>query len=607
MRSRINMILRGLRLMTRTELIGGLGITALMMVAGLLESGIVALVIPIVYVVVDPGKISSSGIGQKISQLFGPHGMGNLFVYLAFAFVLLLVVASVISGVSRYLCEGFGARCINRLARDVLWRCVSVPYVWIIGRNSTALSQYIIQDVSIWRRDFVMPLFAMIQSTIMIISPAAIALALAPVPALIALFTVAIVAGFVVLLFRRRIRNEAVQRRLLVKEAVLTLMQVLSGLREIKVSGHSDHFVEMFDRVNTNANNASVAMRAWGDAPNSIILLLGQIGFLLAAVILYLTNRSGAEIAAQLALIGVVVTRVLPAFSRLVNQVPSVMRSLPFVEGLLEFFEQTEQLIKTSRRSTGGVPVPVDWRNLVLDSVWFRYSEGANWSLKGISIELERGKFYGFVGRSGAGKTTLVNLLLGLIEPTQGAVYLDDKSFDGISVSDWQRRFGYVPQDPFIIDRTVRENVTFGEAADEARVHQVLGEARLETFVGRLEKGLDTNVGERGRRLSGGQAQRLAIARAMFKNPDILFLDEATSALDSITEAEFHDVLDGLRGKLTALIIAHRVTTLRRCDRIFVLDAGSIVDSGTYDELLERSEIFRRLAAQVDDQALMEA
>lgn len=607
MKSRIKRIMRGLRLMSRAELISGLVIVAVMMVAGLLESGIVALVIPIVYVIVDPQKFAANRIGQTINQFFGSYDIGNIFIYLAVVFIVLLVLAGVVSAISRYLAEAFGARCISRLGRDVLQRCVSVPYLWTVKRNSSTLSHYIVEDVSIWRRDFVMPLFSMLQSSIMIISPAAIALALAPVPALIALFTVALVAAFVVLLFRSRIRNESVRRRTLRKNMVLTLLQILTGLREIKVSGRSEYFVAMFDRMNTNANNASVSMRAWNDAPTNIILMLGQIGFLLAAIILYLTNSSGVEIAAQLALIGVVVTRVLPAFSRLVTQVPSVIRSLPFVEGLLKFFDETNLLIKASRRSVVGSPVPVNWRHLILDSVWFRYTDETAWSLKDVTVELERGKFYGFVGRSGAGKTTLVNLLLGLIEPAKGTVRLDDKSFDEISVADWQRRFGYVPQDPFIIDSTLRENVTFGENANDVRVHQVLQAARLSAFVDGLENGIDTKVGERGRRLSGGQAQRLAIARALFKSPDILFLDEATSALDSITEAEFHDAIDGLRGQLTALIIAHRVTTLRRCDRIFVLDAGMIVESGTYDELLERSEIFRRLAAQAEDPVLADA
>jgi ABC-type multidrug transport system fused ATPase/permease subunit len=593
--------------MTRGEMIRSLGIVALMMLTGFIESAIVALVIPIVYIVVDPTGFSSSAIGKNLGQFFDLHAAENLFAYLAGGFIILLILATATSARSRFLSEKFGSRCVNRLSNDVLKRCVMVPYLWISQFNSSTLSHYIIEDVANWRRDFIMPLFSMMQAAIMIISPAMIALALAPLPAVIALLTVAAVAITIVLLFRRKIRNEAVQRRLLRKRMMKTLLQILAGLREIKVSSRSNYFTDLYGRENAEANDAQVSLRAWADAPTNIIMLLGQIGFLLAAIILYMTHASGVEIAAQLALIGVVVTRVVPALSRFVTQVPIVLRSLPFVEGLLDFYDETDKMIRASRRSTSGVPVPANWRKLIIESVWFRYKPDAAWSLKDVNVELERGKFYGFVGRSGSGKTTLVNMLLGLIEPTRGVVRLDDKSFDGISISDWQRHFGYVPQDPFIIDQTLRENVTFGETADDERVHKVLDAARLKAFVSGLESGLDTKVGERGRRLSGGQVQRLAIARALFKEPDILFLDEATSALDSITETEFHDSIDALRGELTALIIAHRVTTLLRCDRIFVLDSGTIVESGTYEELLDRSEIFRRLAAQVDERAVAEA
>jgi ATP-binding cassette subfamily C protein len=233
--------------------------------------------------------------------------------------------------------------------------------------------------------------------------------------------------------------------------------------------------------------------------------------------------------------------------------------------------------------------------------VSFRYPEAADRSLENASLSLERGKFYGFVGQSGAGKSTLANLLLGLIGPTRGAISIDGRPLAEFAIADWRRRFGYVPQDAFILDATLRDNITFGEPADDARVQDAIARAGLADVVARLDGGLDTVLGERGRRFSGGQAQRVAIARALFRKPEILFFDEATSALDSVTEAEIHLAIESLRGEAMAIMIAHRISSLRRCDLIFMLDGGRIVESGTYDELLARSEPFRRLAAQGDD------
>jgi ABC-type multidrug transport system fused ATPase/permease subunit len=189
--------------------------------------------------------------------------------------------------------------------------------------------------------------------------------------------------------------------------------------------------------------------------------------------------------------------------------------------------------------------------------------------------------------------------LLGLIEPTRGAVCVDGRPLPEFRLSSWHRKFGYVPQDAFLFDDSLRENVRFGSIeSDEVRLRAAIDAAQLGSLVDRLATGLDSRVGERGREISGGQSQRVAIARALYRRPEILFLDEATSALDSVTEAAIYDAIEAMRGESLALIVAHRVSTLRRCDRIFVLERGRIVESGTYQELLARSELFRALAAQ---------
>ena len=231
------------------------------------------------------------------------------------------------------------------------------------------------------------------------------------------------------------------------------------------------------------------------------------------------------------------------------------------------------------------------------ENVSFTYPSANKPSLQDANLELRRGGFYGFVGQSGAGKSTLANLLLGLIDPTTGAVSVDGTTLRELSRSGWQRRFGYVPQDPYVLDDTVRENITFGVAADDEKVWEALRRARLADVVGKLDGGLDARVGERGRQLSGGQLQRLAIARALFGSPDILFLDEATSALDGITETELLGALNELRGNTMIIMITHRLHSLRKCDGIFLLENGVIVANGTYEELEQKSKPFRALRA----------
>lgn len=595
--NRLKVILRGFLLMSPSEFRRAAGILVLMMGAGFLESAIVALVIPIVYVAVDPTKLSSTKLGTTLSGLFGAGDPQQFFVYLAGILVGLLIVSSAISMLTRYLSELHGMYCMKRLGGEVLRRCVAAPYIWVLGRDTTELSNYVVQDVVAWRRDFLRPLFVIVQSAIMIIAPIAVTLTLAPVTGLVALTTAAVIVAAIVLALRRRIYREAQLQREAQYSFVRLVREVAAALREIKVGDHGDYFIGAFGHYQEALGRSSARLRVWSEAPTAAIMLLGQIGFLATGVVLFLNNASRAEIAGQLALIGFVVTRVLPAFNRLANQVPTMTRAAPYVQAIFRLFDQLDRLTPPEQGADAARPVVPDWRAVQFDNVSFSYSSAKKPSLQGANLELKRGGFYGFVGQSGAGKTTLANLLLGLLDPTTGAVSVDGTPLRELSRRGWQRRFGYVPQDPYVLDDTVRENITFGVAADDEKVWEALRRARLADVIEKLDGGLDARVGERGRQLSGGQVQRLAIARALFGSPDILFLDEATSALDGITEAELLGALNDLRGGTMIIMITHRLHSLRTCDGIFVLENGAIIANGTYDELEQKSKPFRDLTA----------
>jgi len=592
--NRFKTLLRGLQLMAPSERRRSFGILALMMGAGFLESIIVALVIPIVYVAVDPSKFESTKLGMLLKSVFSDQSPDHFFVYLASSLVALLIVSSAISMMTRYLSELHGTRCMNRLGAQVLQGSMAAPYAWALGQDTTRLSNYVLEDVRMWRRDFLGPLFAIAQSSIMIIAPVAVTLALAPVNGLIALGTAAGVIAAVIIALRRKIYQEAVRSREAQYHFIKLVRQIVGGLREIKVSGRGQYFVNNFERSHESYSRSTVRLRAWSEAPTTTVMLLGQIGFLATGVVLFLSNTSRAEIAGQLALIGFVITRVLPALNRLAIQLPNMTRAAPYVHSIFRLFDELKRTT-SERQAAGGARVPSDWRTLVFDHASFLYPGTKRFSLRNADLTIDRPGFYGFVGQSGAGKTTLANLLLGLIDPTNGVVRLDGRPLPEFSRSDWQRRFGYVPQDAFILDDTVRENITFGVVADDAAIWTALSRAQLAEVIKKLDGGLDAQVGEGGRQLSAGQVQRLAIARALIRQPDILFLDEATSALDTVTEGEVLSALHELRGTTMIIMITHRVHSLRGCDKIFVLEQGALVAEGTYDELEKSSRHFCEL------------
>jgi ATP-binding cassette subfamily C protein len=244
-------------------------------------------------------------------------------------------------------------------------------------------------------------------------------------------------------------------------------------------------------------------------------------------------------------------------------------------------------------------PWPRLARNIVVDDVSYEYGDGRGHALRHVRLRVERGASVGIVGATGAGKSTLVDVVLGLLPPAAGRVLADGCDI-ATNVRGWQMQIGYVAQHVSLIDDSLRRNIAFGfdaDEIDEARVARAASEARLDDLIAALPEGLDARVGEHGIRLSGGERQRIAIARALYRDPAVLLFDEATSALDQATEREIVRAIDELRGERTVIVIAHRMSTVRGCDRIVVLDAGCVVAEGRFDELRLQSDLFRSLSA----------
>ena len=240
--------------------------------------------------------------------------------------------------------------------------------------------------------------------------------------------------------------------------------------------------------------------------------------------------------------------------------------------------------------------------SIELQNVTFKYPETKKPAVSGLNIEIPHNKIIGLVGSSGSGKSTAVDILLGLITPDKGKVLIDDKRLSQKNLRSWQDSLGFVSQVIFLADASIRENIAFGikpENIDDKRIKDALKLSHLDEFVSELPNGIDTRVGERGVQLSGGQRQRVGIARALYNNADILIFDEATSALDSITEKHIMDAIHDFSGRKTIIMIAHRITTVEQCDIIYLIEDGEVVDQGNYLDLSSRNKIFRKMAKKL--------
>jgi ATP-binding cassette subfamily C protein len=397
-------------------------------------------------------------------------------------------------------------------------------------------------------------------------------------------------------LTRRRIRRWAALREELGRATIEDAQQALGGLKEIKVLGREPAFLAAFDAHAQALGRVRRRQATLGTLPRLIVETVFVLGVLLVVALVTLRGRTGPDVVSLLGLYAYAGFRLIPAANRVLLALNSMRHSGPAVERIAG---DLAALGPRGEAAGGTAPEVAFLDRIALERVSYSYEGAPRPVLEDVSLEIRRGASVGIVGASGAGKSTLVDLVLGLLAPTRGRITVDGADIGG-AVRAWQRKIGYVPQSVFIVDDSVRRNIALGVPAaeiDEARVRAAVAMAQLDETVAGLARGLDTAVGERGVRLSGGQRQRIGIARALYHDPELLVFDEATSALDGLTEREVTRAIDSLQGRKTLIVIAHRLTTVRRCDRLVFLREGRLEAVDSFEGLLARSPEFRAMAA----------
>jgi ABC-type multidrug transport system fused ATPase/permease subunit len=462
------------------------------------------------------------------------------------------------------------------------------PYTFHLQRNSAQLIRNVLNEVSLFTGTGIQPGITLLAESLVLLGLCSLLLFVEPLGALIVVSALGSAAwGFHRLTCGRIARwGEARQHHEGLR--LQHLQQGLGGAKDVKLLGRETDFLEQFRLHNAQCARAWQLHTTLGQFPRLWLEMLAVSGLAILVISMLAQDRKLEAVLPTLGLFAAAAFRLLPSVNRVLGAVQSLRYVLPVFDILHAELKLTTPEVDDTHR-----PVTLFRAALELSQITYTYRGAAEPTLKDLSLAIQRGESVGFIGASGAGKSTLVDILLGLLTPDRGEVRVDGQDIRA-NLRSWQDQIGYVPQSIYLTDDTLRRNVAFGlpnEQIDDAAVQRAIRAAQLEEFVASLPDGVETLVGERGIRLSGGQRQRIGIARALYHDPAVLVLDEATSSLDTATEHDVMQAVTALQSSKTVLIVAHRLSTVEHCDRLYRLEYGRVVAEGSLNPMLQSHKV----------------
>jgi ATP-binding cassette, subfamily B, bacterial PglK len=520
----------------------------------------------------------------------------QVVVWLAAAVAIFFVIRGALLLGQLYVQDRLAHHAGARLAVRLFTAYLSMPYAFHLQRNSAELIRNANESVKALTSEIIIPSVRLVSHTVLALGMLAVLVYAAPLATVFAVGFLGPVVFVLLRLVHPRLKKLGRGRQRLSK-ANLSLLQVaLHGIREVLLFDRAAYFIRKFRGQQLATARIVYTNRIAQEIPRvlieTVLVVFIAVFFILSTTL----DRSPEETLAVLGLFAYAALRLQPSLQKIVQSLNSIRFAGAAVDNVYDDLISIEPVMARELRhsETDSLSYPVPPPRIELRGVGYRYPGASEPALRHVDLVIEPGSSIGIVGPTGGGKSTLLDVLSGLLPPTEGEVLIDGVELQSLGRG-WRGMLGVVPQTIFLTDDTIRRNIALAErddAIDERRLQRALDVAQLGTFIAELPDGLDTRVGERGVRISGGQRQRVAIARALYRDPTVLLFDEGTSALDSLTEAEFVAALEALGQDRTRITVAHRLTTVRNCDQILVIDGGTVIDSGTYDELRDRNSLF---------------
>ena len=569
----------------------------LIVIMSFIEITSIISITPFMALVADPTILSRDNFLATLYLKYNLELYEFIF-YLGIAVLIFLMISTIVSMIITWRLSMFAAKIGTDIANRLYSHYLDQEWLFHTVESSSHLTKKIATDSVRVGNEIIAPLMQMNARLILVFL---ILIAMFFYDPFIVIFGLIIFTSGYIILFKfvrvRLEKNNKIISKMLSKRFKL-LTNGFGGIRDILLFGRSSYFKTEFNKSSDNLAFSEGTIVGIGRVPRYLIELL-SFGSMIALV-LYLIKTSNGDLSVILPILsvyGLAAMKLLPSLQVIYN-------SLTIIKGNLSAYESIKEDLKRiniSKIKKNDFTRAVWSKNneIILKEATFIYPGKNSPALSSISLKIKPNTLVGFVGTSGSGKSTIADLISGLIIPKHGKVIIDGIPLDEQNINLWKKKIGFVSQAIFLIEGTIVENIAFGvseDLIDHKKIEKVLKLSNLYEFVSKLEKGVHSKVGERGVQLSGGQRQRIGIARTLYYDADVLIFDEATSALDGITEKVIMDSIQDFTGKKTLILIAHRLKTIKKCDEIFMMENGKIVDHGDYEYLLSNNKQFKKMS-----------
>ena len=556
-----------------------------MFIASLAEVISIGLVLPFLGVLTSPEQIYQHSLMQYPVQLLNVTKPEQLILPLTIIFISVAIFAGVIRLTLLYVTTRLSFAIGADISIDVYRRTLHQEYSVHLLRNSSEVINGIVTKTHVVVKAGITPVLMLVSAIIMLVGIVSTLLVINVQISFFAVVGFGVLYGVVIKFTRKKLKQNSKVVAYQSNAIVKSLQEGLGGIRDVLIDGSQEFYCTLYRKADLPMRRAAGDNMFISGSPKFV---MESIGMSLIVILAYLLTQKQGGITAAIPILGALALgaqRLIPALQQAYSSYSAIQGSRSSNQDVLDLLNQPLPIRTTQNQST---EIPFK-KEIVLNNISFRYSKNTPWVLKNINLKITKGMHVGFIGTTGSGKSTLLDIIMGLIPPTKGEIVVDNKVITVINRQAWRRHIAHVPQSIYLSDNSIEENVAFGIPKDEInkkRVEKSIKQAKIDELIGESKDGYQAIVGEQGVRLSGGQRQRVGIARALYKQTDVLVFDEATSALDNNTELAVMKEVSELKRDLTVLIIAHRLSTLKNCDRIIRLNNNGSVDIGTYDEMI---------------------